>query len=328
MSIPQPLSWHAPQWRAFCAALEHGRVHPAMLITGMAGLGKTRFAERVAAALLCEAPIASDQRPCGDCRSCLLVAAGSHPDRLGLTPQEERTVIDVEQVRQRVADLSLTPHYATRRVIVVDPADALNHYAANTLLKTLEEPPGGAVFVLVSARPAMLPATVRSRCAAVRLYAPVREQAVAWLAAQECEQGARRVLDWCGGAPLAALTAMQSGALARFDTMVASLAKLLDGDLNVVQAAAEWRAEGLGSITQWQLQVAATAMRIKVMRDPGQADLALQAISGRLDLPQLARVCDELLELRSAIERQLHPGDQLALEGLAVSWRDAARRSG
>jgi len=328
VSIPQPLPWHAPQWRAFCAALEHGRVHPAMLIEGMSGLGKARFAARVAAALLCEAPVAGDRRPCGSCRSCLLVAAGSHPDRLVLTPQEDRSIIDVDQVRQRIAELSLTPHYATRRVIVVEPADALNRHAANTLLKTLEEPPGGAVFVLVSARPATLPATVRSRCAAVRLYCPGRQQAVGWLAEQGGGAHAQRALDWCGGAPLAALDAMRCGALEQFDAMVASLVKLLEGGLDVVQAAAEWRAQGLHSITQWQLQAAVTAMRIKVMRDPGDADLALQAISGRLDLPQLARVCDELLELRSAVERQLHPGDQLALEGLAVSWRDAARRSG
>lgn len=328
MSIPEALPWHTAQWDALYAALDQGRVHPAMLIEGMPGIGKQQFAERVAAALLCEARVAGAQRPCGACRSCLLVAAGSHPDRLALTPQENRTVIDVEQVRQRIAELSLTAHYASRRVIVVNPADSLNRHAANTLLKTLEEPPGGAQFVLVSARPASLPATVRSRCAAVRLLAPGHAQALDWLAGQGGEPAAQRALEWCGGAPLAALSALRSGALERFDAMTASLAKLLDGGLEAVQAAADWRAEGLRTVTQWQLHAAVTAMRIKVMRDPGHADLALQAISSRLDLVQLAHICDELLELSSAIERQLHPGDQLALEGLAVSWCDAARRAG
>lgn len=328
MSIPPALPWHAVQWSALRAALDQGRVHPALLVEGMPGIGKQQFAERVAAALLCEARVAAEYRPCGECRSCLLVAAGSHPDRLMLTPHEDRSVIDVEQVRQRIAQLSLTAHYATRRVIVVSPADALNRHAANTLLKTLEEPPGGAQFVLVSARPASLPATVRSRCAALRLHAPEHAQAVHWLAGQGGGPAAQRALEWCGGAPLAALVALQSGALDRFDAMMASLAKLLDGGLEAVQAAADWRAEGLRTVTQWQLRAAVTAMRIKVMRDPGHADVALQAISSKLDLPQLAHICDELLELRSAVERQLHPGDQLALEGLAVSWREAVRRSG
>lgn len=328
MSIAQALPWHAVQWRALCGALEHGRVHPAMLVEGMPGLGKEMFAQRVAAALLCEASGSGEQRPCGKCRGCTLVAAGSHPDRLALSPQEDRAIIDVEQVRQRIAQLSLTPHYATRRVIVVSPADALNRHAANTLLKTLEEPPGVVVFVLVSARPAMLPATVRSRCAVVRLHAPAREQAVAWLLEQGAGSDAARALDWCGGAPLAALSTLESGELDRFDTMAASIASLLAGSLDPVQAAADWRTEGLHAVTQWQLRLVASAMRIKVMRDPGATSNALQAISGGLDLSTLSRLGDELLELRSALDRQLHPGEQLALEGLAVGWCDATRRVG
>jgi hypothetical protein len=77
----------------------------------------------------------------------------------------------------------------------------------------------------------------------------------------------------------------------------------------------------------WQLRVATQAMRIKVLGDPRAGSVAMQAISSKLDLAQLDGICEELLELRSALERQLNPGDQLALEGLAVTWRDAALKA-
>lgn len=328
MTLPQRLPWHADQWRTLATALDQARVHHALLLQGAAGLGKLNFAARAAAALLCEAVVPGSERPCGRCRSCTLVAAGSHPDRLELAPEEDRTVIDVDQVRARIAQLSLTPHYGTRRVILVAPADALNRHAANTLLKTLEEPPGGAVFLLVTARPGVLPATVRSRCLALRFTAPAAQVARDWLAAERpADAGsAAALLQWCGGAPLAAVAAAEAGSLEHYRQLAVDVAGILDGALDAVEAAARWRGYGLAQALRWHHLLVAQAMKHNAKRDAQAADVAMQSICGRLDLRQLDRVCEELLELGSALERQLHPGDQLALESLAVTWRDATRQ--
>jgi DNA polymerase-3 subunit delta' len=300
-----------------------------MLLEGPPGLGKLRFAQRAAAALLCEASAEPAERPCGECRSCLLVAAGSHPDRLTLAPEEERSVIPVSQVRERIAELSLTPHYASRRVILVNPADALNRHAANTLLKTLEEPPGGALFILVSARPGSLPATVRSRCIRMRFHAPSRVEGTRWLQ-EQCEPAmamdeAQRLLQWCAGAPIAALEAVRGDMMARCEAMVADLAGIVDGTADAVQVAAGWRAQGLSDVLDWQLRIVVQAMTMSALGDGAAPAASMQSICSRLDLRRLDRVCEELLELRSALDRQLNPADQLALEGIAVAWRDAAR---
>lgn len=327
------LPWHAQQWRTITGALAQQRLHHALLLHGPAGVGKTQFARHVAAALLCESTDEPEQRPCGDCRSCVLVRAGSHPDRLELAPKEDRRVIDVEQVRARIGDLVLTAHYANRRVIVVNPADGLNRSAANTLLKTLEEPPGGVVFLLLSARAAMLPATIRSRCSSIRFQAPTQDESHRWLREQGLENSAAvtEALHWSGGAPLTAREALESGEIDRCQALVGSLADVVTGQIDPVHVAASWRADGLKNIVAWQLRVATRAMRIKVLGDSaadGQAmGVAMQAISSKLDLPQLDGICEELLELQSALERQLNPGDQLALEGLAVTWRDAALKA-
>ena len=325
-ALPVLLPWHAEQWRSLTNALHQQRLHHAFLLQGPCGVGKSIFAQRAAAALLCETTGDVDQLPCGGCRSCVLVRAGNHPDRLELTPQEGRSVIDVEQVRTRIAELSLTPHYAGRRVVVVNPADGLNRSASNSLLKTLEEPPGSVVFLLLSARPAMLPATIRSRCSGIRFQAPPRDQGARWL--QDLGfadvDDVEAALRWNGDAPLAAQQSLTSGEVMRCQELVRSIAAVVDGSADPVQAAANWRADGLQRIVSWQLRVAMQAMRIKALDGIAEDSIAMQAISSKLDLRQLDGICEELLELQSVLERQLNPSDQLALEGLAVTWRDAA----
>jgi len=211
---------------------------------------------------------------------------------------------------------------------VVDPADALNRHAANTLLKTLEEPPGGAVFLLVSARPGSLPATVRSRCTGLRFAAPDGDAARRWLAGQERGEEAVPLLAWCGGAPLVALAAAREGALEQYRAMLEDLRALAGGEIEPVAAASRWRGPGLQRVLEWQLRALAEIMRTRVTGVAADGEGAMQALGARLDLPATDALCEELLELRSALERRLNPAEQLALEALAVSWRDAARPSG
>jgi DNA polymerase-3 subunit delta' len=339
VSIPVRLPWHSQQWQTIFGALQQQRLHHALLLGGPNGVGKLQFAQRAAALLLCESTVGLEEQqlPCGECRSCVLVAAGNHPDRLTLEPPEDKRIITVDQVRASITQLVLTPHYATRRVIVVSPADALNHHAANTLLKTLEEPVGGVMFILVSARASMLPATIRSRCSGIRFQAPPRAAAVNWLEAEgyTSADDVEQALLWSGGAPLAARDALQSGDIARCQQMEQTLAGVVEGTTNPLQAAASWRALGIREVVNWQLRTTTHVMRSNAaQRGSGAASqpsvaesAAMQAISSKLDLRQLDGICEELLELRNALERQLNPSDQLALEGLAVTWRDAALKS-
>jgi hypothetical protein len=98
-------------------------------------------------------------------------------------------------------------------------------------------------------------------------------------------------------------------------------------DADPLSAAAQWNSDGLRRVVDWQLRIAAHAMRIKALQESDDSGVAMQVISSKLDLRQLDGVCEELLELRNALERQLNPGEQLALEGLAVTWRDAALKA-
>jgi DNA polymerase-3 subunit delta' len=212
--------WNEPLFEALKRRFE--RFPHALLIHGVRGTGKLALAERVAQLLLCEN---AAQRPCGHCDGCRWLAAGSHPDFRRVEPEalakeppldaEEgadaparraapSTRIKVEQVRDLAGFLNLRSHRGRLRVALVHPAEDMNENAANALLKGLEEPPAGAVFVLVSHRPSQLLPTIRSRCVALAVPIPPREPALKWLAEQGVKN-AERWLAYSGGAPLQAL---------------------------------------------------------------------------------------------------------------------------
>lgn len=217
--------WNQPILDSLKARLD--RLPHAILLHGPRGVGKLELAETMAQLLLCEHKDLK-ARPCGQCDGCRWYLAGNHPDFRRLEPEAIAKVppaseaeegsepapakrtkqpslfILIEQVRELAAFLNLRSHRGALRVALVHPAEDLYPNAANALLKGLEEPPAGAVFILVSHRPSRLLPTVRSRCVAMPVPIPPRDAALAWLNAQKI-QNADRWLAFAGGAPLQAL---------------------------------------------------------------------------------------------------------------------------
>ncbi|MEM7261628.1 MAG: DNA polymerase III subunit delta' [Planctomycetota bacterium] len=155
---PQILG-HEPVRAAFTRALERHRVAHAYLFTGPSGVGKRAFAEGLAAAILCpRTPVGA----CGDCPSCTTFRSGNHPGYSLVAPRDGAISIEIAQIRETIEALSVRT--GERRVLIVDPADAMPPASANAFLKTLEEPPAGIVFLLVTSEPSQLLDTIHSRC--------------------------------------------------------------------------------------------------------------------------------------------------------------------
>ncbi|OAT86122.1 DNA polymerase III subunit delta' [Desulfotomaculum copahuensis] len=154
------LAGHEDIIRSLRRAVTDGRVAHAYLFAGPAGTGKTTAARALAAALLCRQP--RDGEACGACRDCRQMAAGSHPDLHLIVP--EGASIKIGQVREMQRAATLYPVQGRRQVYLIRDADLMTAGAANALLKTLEEPPAGVVFILTSVRPYALLPTVVSRC--------------------------------------------------------------------------------------------------------------------------------------------------------------------
>jgi DNA polymerase-3 subunit delta' len=203
-------------WRA----ADDGRLHHCYVFEGPEGVGKATTALRFALYLNCLAE--PGPRPCGACRACRQILAGSHPDVLRILPDPERAtrVITADQARGIISALQLQRHSARRRVVIVEPADALTEEAANALLKTLEEPPAGTQFVLVTARAGALLQTVRSRSQRVRFGPVPRDELAGWLSGRGLDPALAVESD---GSPGAALRLAEEDAAARRATLEALL---------------------------------------------------------------------------------------------------------
>lgn len=215
--------WQSSIWQRLMSA--KAQFPNALLLQGRGGIGKLHLGTVLAQALLCDAPLPSGE-PCEQCVSCGWFKTGGHPDFRLIEPEAQGSAsadaageageqpkstdkkasqfITVAQIRELADFVNLTTHRNGLRIILIHPAEAMNVHAANALLKTLEEPPAGTLFILVSHHPQRLLPTVRSRCRNVDVPLPDRQSAVQWLK----EQGVAETgscLAQSGYAPLAAL---------------------------------------------------------------------------------------------------------------------------
>lgn len=325
------LPWQQTLWDSVQARRRAGTLPHALLLYGSRGLGKRQFAVQFAHSLLCTAPSATGLA-CGVCRSCLLFKSGTHPDYRRVGPEEDSKLIKIDQVRELCAALGLTSQYGGYQVAHLEPADALNTAAANSLLKTLEEPTPNTVLLLVTDRTANLPATLRSRCQRLLFQIPDATLARAWLQAQ---LGAQQVLDevlaLAHGAPLRALALAQGDGPVRRQVLFATLLEVVSGTADPVTVAAAWAKTDVKETLDWLRDGVASMIRLK-MTGNAAADAAcetLQALAHALDLHGLYKHLDRLTQALRLADTSVNT--QLLFEDILVPWihhRKPAKRHG
>jgi DNA polymerase-3 subunit delta' len=322
------LPWHAEAWAAIANAHRNGRLGHALLIAGPAGVGKRRFAEVLAAGLLCQTA-RSGPAACGYCRSCLLTAAGTHTDSFVVAPEEDKRDIAIDAIRAMTERLSLSAQHGGARVARVDPADALNEFSVNALLKTIEEPTPNSYLLLATSRPQTLPATLRSRCQRVRIAVPEHEVALAWLTSQQSEQSGHLAdelavaLQIVQGAPLAASAVLESDLATRYRGWIDALDRLTRGGIDPLEAAAQVAKEDarafIGCFLHWLRPVLLAAAGVP------QIGEAAGAAVDRPTAQELAAILDLAVESQRRLERSANA--QLAVESLLITWHGIALRA-
>lgn len=229
-----PAAWATLQQR-------RERLPHALLLVGQKGLGKFALAQQFAAALLCESPTTNGMA-CGKCLACNWYAQGNHPDFRLLQPDALNDGIEVEegkkkpsqqitidQIRNLDEFFNVGTHRGGLRIVIVNPTEAMNRNTANSLLKTLEEPTPGTLFLMVSSEPMRLLPTIRSRCQAVPIPVPQSDRASKVLGDAGLSEPARW-LALAGGSPGLALELSAAGQGAWLDLLANRLATGRKGD--------------------------------------------------------------------------------------------------
>jgi DNA polymerase III subunit delta' len=224
---------HAKVWSGLQA--RRAQLPHALLLVGQRGLGKFDLAQAFAASLLCESPTPTGGA-CGKCLACNWFSQGNHPDFRLLQPdalaeegeaeegkKKASQQITIAQVRALDDFLSVGTHRAGLRIILVNPTEAMNRSTANSLLKSLEEPPPGTLFLLVSSEPMRLLPTIRSRCQVVPVALPAMSASVSYLAGLGVADS-DRWLALAGGAPGLAVALAAAGQSSWLDLLLKRLA--------------------------------------------------------------------------------------------------------
>lgn len=312
---------HEPLQRTL-DALAADRLAHALLVCGPAHIGKRAFAEALAQSILCRERIAGSA--CGQCRGCVLFAAGTHPDmkRVCLEENEKTKVmrkeIVIEQVRDLGAWFALTPQRGGAQVALLDPAALMNQNASNALLKTLEEPMPGRYLLLLCESPMQLSATIRSRCQRIVLQSPSSQTGSDWLRARgHAAALAESALAAAHGHPGLAAHWIEADLLALREAVRTDLAAISDG-----------RAQPLGIATAWLAdaqieQRLAFAAELALDQQARQLSVSGPASSpfAAMDPPRLAAWFDQANRTRALLRTPIR--QDLAVAELLRDWRNA-----
>lgn len=247
--------WQTQLWQQYVELKQQQRIPHALLLTGVHGLGKNTFIHELVKSVLCLSPIDNAQA-CGQCHSCQLLQAGSHPDHIEIKPEEAGKQIKIEQIRQLIDKQQLTPTVSSWKTVVISPAYAMNVNANNSLLKLLEEPQENTLIILVTSKPEKTPITVKSRCQNLHMATPEDNVAMDWIATHsnyQIDDITKKLLQLAKGAPLAAIEIIEANGVEQYQQVTKDFDILLTGEVNPVSLASSWQQYDLTQIIH-QLQ--------------------------------------------------------------------------
>lgn len=314
--------WQASQWQSLQSLKQQGRLPHGLLFKGIKGTGKYDLATSLAESLLCKQPD-TQGKACGTCDACKLIEAGTHPDFLLLEPEAADKAIKVDDIRALCQEMTLTSQYSGYKVAIINLADNMNTNAANSLLKTLEEPTNNVILILVSSRPHRLPVTIRSRCQSLAFANPDKDTALAWLKDQGCNSQQQILLELAHGSPLAALQLAENEGYEQRNALVKALIEVAANRPLVGHAETLSKVHS-EQLLSWFYDWLTDLINIHQTGDISKlvhADKSkeLSQLAGKISLKGLYNYMDQLNLIRRA--QSIPMNAQLLWEDLLISWK-------
>ena len=241
------LPWFESLFSQLTGRFLASRLHHALLLTGPAGIGKSTLASDLSRMLLCRNT--TSVGACGECQSCHLFAAKTHPDFHVLQSEKQ---LGVDAVRGGIAKLGATAQMSNNKVLLLKGADSMTESASNALLKTLEEPTDNTFLILLTDKFQRLLPTILSRCEKHKLGVPPTEQSLAWLHQQGHNEVDGALLEAYGFAPLRAKAAVTESDALSFRYFTDGFASLMQGQASALSLATKWQDNAIQIVTWCQ----------------------------------------------------------------------------
>lgn len=294
--------WLESYWLQF--QLMGGRVPQALLIYGKPGLGKSTLGKLYAQHLLC---CSEGEKPCGGCRACHLLTIGHHPGFFMCTPKDEES-ISIDQIRMLQAHVQQTVTIGSHKVVLINPIERLNRYAANALLKLLEEPPSGTYFIVISHAQNMILPTLMSRLIKMPIVVTDRSLVMSWLKSQNMmEEDALLALELTAYAPLAALALCKEGQIQQYDHLLIDLHVLCSSDPNLMELSRRWQQIPFFTLIVSLQQIFVWLVRSYIEDIPylkPQWQSMIRSLCQKVDLITLNQWLDELNQTHMRVKQQ------------------------
>jgi DNA polymerase-3 subunit delta' len=319
--------WFEPQWQKIKQLYSETKLSHALLVNGKKGIGKLHFAGCIAQLVLCQKP--QPNGACQACRSCQLFSSSGHPDLYHLAPEEVGGLIKVDQVRDLSQFMQSTAQQGGYRVVILDPAEAMNLSAANALLKTLEEPGKNSLLLLLSNQIGQMMPTVKSRCQRIDCPVPNQQVASDWLSDQlKIEhRSAAQLLNVVHGAPLQALHFKEQGNQALRAEFILGLKSLLQKKSTAIEIAPKYAKSNLILLLSWLYSLLVDISKLHLIK--GECDLTnadmlkmLTVLAKRSNIQKVYLLADKVQHHRSALLLHQNPNKQLLLEDLLLDWKN------
>ena len=327
MKVAQALPWTQPVSDRIVQQYAKQRLGHALLLVGQEGVGKRLLLRELSQFLLCTN---QQQGPCGECGSCHLFNAGSHPDLLMVEPEEKGKQIKIEQVRKVTEFVNTTAQRGHSKVVLLGPAEAMNVNASNALLKSLEEPSGKVTLLLYSHQPSGLLATIKSRCQQFPVYGPEFSQAHTWLQQNSetelTDQVANSILRLASGAPLKALDMIEQDVHVQYMQFCQNMIDLQNRQVQWNELLTKWKNWDMQNILQWFYGLLLDAQKQKagVVGDQTLAMVELaaqsQQVAKRAQYGQIEQALQKLTESQQAYRGQANPNPTMMTESLLIDW--------
>jgi DNA polymerase-3 subunit delta' len=319
--------WLQDYWDKLLRYQQQDRLPSALLLVGDAGLGLSALIKAFTNRVVCQSAKANEAA-CGVCESCLLFNAGNYPDFYHVQPEEGKSSIKIDAIRELSASLSLTSQYTKPRIALIDPASAMLHQASNSLLKTLEEPSENTCLILIADKLSNIPATIRSRCQLMLVNNIDLSKAKTWLESEGCKE-AEQYLNFANYSPVLALELWKKEALTARTAIFHDFIALVKGRLDPLLFVSKCLKLKELSTLKWMASWLSDAIKLK--NGSGAVELLnpdlkddLKVLEEKLHLENIHSLLDKLGLLIRLETSQVN--QQLMLEEFAIQCYSLAAK--